>query len=128
VLDRTTKQRSKTLQVEKVNTDAQQDWPRFNIRSILTLILFERANCRPIAIIGTHRDLGPLTEAGALGPVLGPELRHSVRPPCPAQIDADRTRQQPLDLTNRALRTLYGEGHGFCTTGSSCLIPVPRLP
>jgi thioredoxin 2 len=41
VLDSTAQQRSKTLQVGKVNTDEQPDLAgRFNIRSIPTLILF----------------------------------------------------------------------------------------
>jgi thioredoxin 2 len=41
VLDRTAQQRSKTLQVGKVNTDEQPELAgRFNIRSIPTLILF----------------------------------------------------------------------------------------
>jgi thioredoxin 2 len=41
VLDGTAQQRSTTLQVGKVNTDAQPELAgRFNIRSIPTLILF----------------------------------------------------------------------------------------
>jgi thioredoxin 2 len=43
VLDRAAQQRATTLQIGKVNTDEQQELAgRFNIRSIPTLILFQR--------------------------------------------------------------------------------------